>query len=68
MILPRLPSYLKGSGLDFYVVAFNYDDSEHECDSIIVDADFDDDYDDGDGDDNVGDDEDDDDAGCVRVG
>ena len=54
--------------MDFYVVAFNYDDSEHECDSIIVDADFDDDYDDGDGDDNVGDDEDDDDAGCVRVG
>ena len=67
MILPRLPSYLKGSGLDFYVVAFNYDDSEHECDSIIVDDDFGDNYDDGDDEDDDDDDEDDD-AGCVRVG
>ena len=41
--------------------------TEHECDSIIVDDDFGDDYDDGDGDDNDDDDEDDD-AGCVRVG
>ena len=53
--------------MDFYVLAFNDDDSEHECDGIIMDDDFDDDYDDGDGDDNDDDDEDDD-AGCVRVG
>ena len=44
--------------MDFYVLAFNDDDSEHECDGIIMDDDFDDDYDDGDDEDDDGDGED----------